>query len=35
MEFVQIAGSLSASHLRERRDDDMWIDRLCNLFYSI
>ena len=32
MEFVQIAGSLSASRLRSHRDDDMWIDRLAHRY---
>ena len=32
MEFVQIASTLSASHLRRHRDDDMWIDRLCHRY---
>lgn len=32
MEFVQIAGQLSASQLRNHRDDDMWIDRLSHRY---
>jgi hypothetical protein len=39
MEFIQVATRLSASSIREHRNDDTWIDRLCHrysvILYSI
>lgn len=32
MEFIQIAGNLSSSQLRNHRDDDMLVDRLAHRY---